>query len=422
MEKKGQNNLNDSRDMAGINQDIILLNEMFNTIRQEVKLELEKGLYNNGSAENVQTKVDTLQTKANKKEDDGYIDVITERKWDRVNMIKEYTDFVREKIENYAEKSKEYIIQYINQNNISKFHYDDLQNVLNYFSCILQLKQKCLLCNKQLTMSLLFLNHLRKKKNRKPAQLFSSKCKALKDELACYCKCFESIKLMKCVTSAEETCKYVDIIDFFKNNAHFYEKAKNSGLLRNFHKNALLVNFCRAIFLPSTDMEPQSKEKNVLQNALYMNKNKSKKGSEKGSKKNKIMVCGKKIKYTLKDVKCLNSEVHNLKSFFKIYNVKFILNNDEHLILMECLKAIKRIKLPKSVDPHTTLIFCFLCNLHNAVLRLKVESFFCCYSEKRFRFFIKNIWRQIKDKTNIKTIRFVPDRCLYNYLKKNETP
>lgn len=416
MEKKGQNNLKDSRDMPGINQDIILLNEIFNTIKQEVKLELEKGLYNNESAKNVETKVDTLQTKANKK-DDGYIDVITERKWDRVNMIKEYTDFVREKIENYAEKSKEYIIQYINQNNISKFHYDDLQKVVNYFSRILQLKQKCLLCNKQLTMSLLFLNHLRKKKNRKPAQLFSSKCKALKDELACYCKCFEGIKLMKCVTSSEETCKYVDIIDFFKKHELFYEKAKNSGLLRNFHKNALLVNFCRAIFLPSKGMELQSKQKNALQNALYMDKNKSKKGS----KKNKIMVCGKKTTFTLKDVKCLNSEVHNLKSFFKIYNLKFTLNNEEHFILMECLKAIRRIKLPQSVDPQTTLIFCFLCNLHNAVLRLKVESFFCCYSEKRFRFFIKNIWRQIKDKTNIKTISFVSDRCLYNYLRKYET-
>lgn len=404
--------------------DCLLLNEIFRHIKLEVKRELERQKLKENQQLNIKEleneherkilngefgkELAFLQTEGNDKRNNVF-ETLTERRWNIINIIKEYTDFIKEKMEQFKELSKEYVIEYINKNEIKRFHHDEMENILKRFSKILLSEEKCFLCGNYIFFPVLFLKHLKEKKEQKTANLFSNSSCALKNSTYS-CNCFEGIeKLPKLTIIPEEKCRYVDVIKFFESNKSLYAIIKNRSCLRTFHKYARLMNICKGAFSSAANIiHERKKERKILNTKKVI-----------GRKNGQLSIRIKKPEFTLKDVQLLNSDVDEILPLLKMYNIESTINRDEKAILHQCLKTVGRIKILRPLDVDTLLVFTYLCNLQNVVLRLKIESFFCCYSEKRFHFFLDNILHQIKHPENIGPIYVVSENCLDKFLKSN---
>ncbi|CRG99519.1 conserved Plasmodium protein, unknown function [Plasmodium relictum] len=278
--------------------------------------------------------------------------------------IEVYINFINDKKNEYKKKKKEYVIEYINKRKIKKFHYKDMEALFKKYSQFLDFEEKCLLCNNYLSLSYLYFNkNLNEKKN--------NERKFKYENILNFCVCLEKIEYSKHYVSNKEDYSYIDMIHLFKQNTSFSINNKKNIIIKEFIKNLKFTEFhkfnsCNENYYNTFPI------KNYYIDTKYININRY----------------IKKPKLTIEDVKSLNSHTENFTPIFKIHNDNTLLTRVEKELLIECLKVIKKIYFYNKMDKLTAIIFCYLSNLYNIVMRLNVECILSCYSQKHLEFFL----------------------------------
>ncbi|CRG96855.1 conserved Plasmodium protein, unknown function [Plasmodium gallinaceum] len=281
--------------------------------------------------------------------------------------IEEYINFINDKKNEYKKKKKEYVIEYINKRRIKKFHYKDMETLFKKYSQFLDFEEKCLLCNNYLSLSFLYFNkHLNEKQNNKRIVKYKY------ENILNFCVCLEKIEYSKQYISDKKDYSYIDMTHLFKQNASFSINIKKNIIIKEFIKNVKFTEFY----------------KHNSYNGNYYNTFPIKKNYNIDTKYINICKYIEKPKLTIEDVKSLNSHTENFTPVFKIHNANILLTTVEKKLLIECLKVIKKIYFYNKIDKLTVIIFCYLNNLYNIVMRLNAECILCCYSQKHFEFFL----------------------------------
>ncbi|SOV14480.1 conserved Plasmodium protein, unknown function [Plasmodium sp. gorilla clade G2] len=322
----------------------------------------------------------------------------------KIINIDEYVNFINNKKNEYKKKKKEYIIEYINKNKIKKLHYKDMIMLFEKYAEILEFKQKCLLCNNYLSFSYLYLTKFLKKLKQKDTNndvydyKYNITCsdkydkyndpnkKYIKYEndknskhihnnkekncLFSFCECIEKIHYSETYISNEKDSYYIDMIDYIKKNTSFSTCNKKNMVIKGFFKNVKFTKFYN--FFNEKYGKTFLIKKNYNTHTKHIN----------------MSNYFEKPILTIEHVKELNSHTENFIPFFKINHVNTLLTTVEKKILIECLKVTNKIIFHDKIDKLTVIIFCYLSNLHNIVMRLNAECIMCCYSKKHFEFFL----------------------------------
>ncbi|KJP85523.1 hypothetical protein AK88_04832 [Plasmodium fragile] len=302
--------------------------------------------------------------------------------------IDEYVNFVSEKKNEYKKKKKEYVIEYINQWKIRKFHYQDMDILFKLFYQFLDFQEKCLLCCSHLSFPHLYFKARRERGCKIFAQKYQDKgassgsvstastvseeCYRYSVSGAPFCECLETIGPSKQYLSEKKDDCYIDMIHFLKQNGlSFSSNVKKNIVIKEFTKNAKFTEFykCNSFNENCINTVPV---KDVILDTKYVN------------------ICRylEKPRLTIEHVKSLNSHTENFTPLFKVHKASTLLTTVEKKLLIECLKVIKKIFVYDKIDKLTVIIFCYLSNLYNVVMRLNAECILSCYSRKHFEFFL----------------------------------
>ncbi|SCM20462.1 conserved Plasmodium protein, unknown function [Plasmodium chabaudi adami] len=283
--------------------------------------------------------------------------------------IQEYVNFINDKKNEYKKKKKEYAIKYINYRKLKSFHYKDMEFVFKKYSKLLCLEDKCLLCDNYLSFSYLYLNkHLKVKNNyNENAHKYKNN-----NNLLTFCECLESIEYSVQYTSGKKDNCYIDMIHLFKENAYFSLDIHKNIIIKEFIKNVKFTEFYKHNSLSENYYNRFSIKKKNTMDTKYIN------------------VCQyiEKPQLTIDHVKALNTHVEIFTPLFKIHNVNTLLTTVEKKLLIDCLKVTKKFFFCDKIDKLTVIIFCYLSNLYNIVMRLNAEYILCCYSQKHLEYFL----------------------------------
>ncbi|GAW80371.1 hypothetical protein, conserved [Plasmodium gonderi] len=311
---------------------------------------------------------------------------------DRKINIEEYVSFVNDKKNEYKKKKKEYVIEYINKKKIKKFHYQDMEFLFKRYYQFLDFQEKCVLCNSYLSFPHLYLKkHLKKryKGDEETEEQMSDKEVTYKYQhksnnttncfYSPFCECLEKIEHSKQYLSDKKNGCYIDMIHFLKQNASsFSSNVKKNIIIKEFTKNVKFTEFY--------------KYNSVNENYLSSFHVKSIDNAD----TKYINICRylEKPQLTAEHVKSLNSHAHAFTPLFKIHKPSTLLTTVEKKLLIECLKVIKKIFVYDKIDKLTVIIFCYLSNLYNLVMRLHAECILSCYSKKHFEFFLYYLFQK----------------------------
>ncbi|EUD68129.1 hypothetical protein C922_01741 [Plasmodium inui San Antonio 1] len=310
---------------------------------------------------------------------------------EKVN-IEEYANFVREKKNEYKKKKKEYVIEYINKGKIRKFHYEDMEILFKRFYQFLDFQEKCLLCCTYLSFPHLYLKARRERGCKEFAEKYQHKggssCSAstastvsecchprshYRASGAPFCECLETIGRSKQYLNEKKDDFYIDMIHLLQQNGlSFSSNVKKNIVIKEFTKNAKLTEFYKCNFFNEKCVNTLPVKNVDIVDTKYVN------------------ICRylEKPRLTIEHVKSLNSHTENFTPFFKVHKTTTILTMVEKKLLIECLKVIKKISVYDKIDKLTVIIFCYLSNLYNVVMRLNAECILSCYSQKHFEFFL----------------------------------
>ncbi|CAA9987584.1 conserved Plasmodium protein, unknown function [Plasmodium knowlesi strain H] len=306
--------------------------------------------------------------------------------------IDEYVNFVIDKKNEYKKKKKEYLIEYINQGKIRKFHYKDMEILFKIFYQFLDFQEKCLLCCTYLSFPHLYLKGRRERGCKGFAEKYQHKgcssgsastastiseyCRPRSRHHASgvpFCECLETIGRSKQYLSEKKDDYYIDMIHLLQHNGlSFSSNVKKNIVIKEFTKNAKFTEFykCNSVNEKCVNTLPLKGVDTV--DTKYVN------------------VCRylEKPRLTIEHVKALNSHTENFTPLFKVHKASTLLTTVEKKLLIECLKVIKKIYVYDKIDKLTVIIFCYLSNLYNVVMRLNAECILSCYSRKHFEFFL----------------------------------
>ncbi|ANQ07372.1 Uncharacterized protein PCOAH_00016040 [Plasmodium coatneyi] len=306
--------------------------------------------------------------------------------------IDEYVNFVIKKKNEYKKKKKEYLIEYINQEKIRKFHYKDMEILFKIFYQFLDFQEKCLLCCTYLSFPYLYLKARRERGCKEFADKYqhngccsgsvstastASECFRPRSRYrasgAPFCECLETIGRSKQYLSEKKDDCYIDMIHLLQQNGlSFSSNVKKNIVIKEFTKNAKFTEFYKCnSFNGNSVNTPPLKGVDIV-DTKYVN------------------ICRylEKPRLTIEHVKLLNSHTENFTPLFKVHKASTLLTTVEKKLLIECLKVIKKIYVYDKIDKLTVIIFCYLSNLYNVVMRLNAECILSCYSRKHFEFFL----------------------------------
>ncbi|VWU51495.1 conserved protein, unknown function, partial [Hepatocystis sp. ex Piliocolobus tephrosceles] len=282
--------------------------------------------------------------------------------------IEEYVNFIKAKQNEYKKKKKDYIIAYINKRKIRKFHYEDMQNLFKRYLLFLNFQEKCLFCNNYLSFSFLYFNKYIKKK-RKNIDTYKKNNK----KLLYFCECLENIEYSKQHINDKDDDGYIDMIHLTENTFFSINTpSKYNTIRRDFMKKIKYTKIFKHNYVNKKIYKtvPIKKIENI--DTTYINKFK----------------CIKEPQLTIEHVKKLNSNTEIFTPLFKIQNVCMTLTTVEINLLIACLKVVNKIVCVDRTDTFTIIIFCYLSNLYNIVMRLNAECVLSCYSQTHLEHFL----------------------------------
>ncbi|CDU17707.1 hypothetical protein YYC_02455 [Plasmodium yoelii 17X] len=358
----------------------LYIGNIFSEIKDEIKNTVIGGNLQNGNyiKDNYkelysinQNNTDNNENKNGKYNNDLMIDGSNKfvSEYPKIN-IQEYVNFISNKKNEYKKKKKEYVIKYINYRKLKNFHYKDMEYVFKKYSEFLCLEEKCLLCDNYLSFSYLYLNIYLKSKNNYNENVH--KYKKSNNNLLTFCECLESIEYSVQYTSGKKDNCYIDMIHLFKENAYFSLDIHKNIIIKEFIKNVKFTEIYKYNSLSENYYNTFSIKKKNNMDTKYIN------------------VCQyiEKPQLTIDHVKALNTHVEIFTPLFKIHNVNTLLTTVEKKLLIDCLKVTKKFFFCDKIDKLTVIIFCYLSNLYNIVMRLNAEYILCCYSQKHLEYFL----------------------------------
>ncbi|KMZ81140.1 hypothetical protein PVIIG_02622 [Plasmodium vivax India VII] len=321
--------------------------------------------------------------------------------------IDEYVNFVSEKKNEYKKKKKEYLIEYINQGKIRKFHYEDMEISFKRFYRFLDFQEKCLLCSTYLSFPHLYLKARRERGCKEVAEKYQheggssgssgicgsigsastastvSECFRPRSRYraagAPFCECLETIGRSKQYRSEEKDDCYIDMIHLLQQNGlSFSSNVKKNIVIKEFTKNANFTEFYKCNYFNENCADTLPLKNADVADTKYAN------------------ICRylEKPRLTIEHVKMLNSHTEKFAPVFKVHKAGTLLTTVEKKLLIECLKVIRKISVYDKIDKLTVIIFCYLSNLYNVVMRLNAECILSCYCRKHFEFFLYYFFRE----------------------------
>ncbi|GAB65879.1 hypothetical protein PCYB_073810 [Plasmodium cynomolgi strain B] len=188
-----------------------------------------------------------------------------------------------------------------------------------------------------------------------------------------FCECLETIGRSKQYLSEKKDDYYIDMIHLLQQNKlSFSSNVKKDIVIKEFTKNAKVTEFYKCNNFNENCVNTLPVKDVDIVDTKYVN------------------ICRylEKPRLTIEHVKSLNSHTENFMPLFKVHKASTLITTVEKKLLIECLKVIKKIFVYDKIDKLTVIIFCYLSNLYNVVMRLNAECILSCYSRKHFEFFL----------------------------------